>query len=85
MLLIRYSSTVMIASDLKMLTISGIAPHPMVLVFTIDEQGVENLSPFNWFNMVSGTQKNFPQLSKLRARCWDLGASWPGFGQRSCS
>jgi len=33
--------------------ISGIVPRPIAFVSTIDEQGVENLSPFSWFNMVT--------------------------------
>ncbi|OJA13278.1 hypothetical protein AZE42_05026 [Rhizopogon vesiculosus] len=39
--------------DLLMLMMSGIAPRPIASVSTINEQGVENLSPFSWFNTVS--------------------------------
>ncbi|KAF9809018.1 hypothetical protein IEO21_07643 [Rhodonia placenta] len=31
---------------------SGIVPRPIAFVSTISEDGVENLSPFSWFNMV---------------------------------
>jgi len=41
--------------------ISGIAPRPIALVSTIDEQGVENISPFSWFNMVT----NYPPIISI--------------------
>ncbi|KAH0839452.1 hypothetical protein J3R83DRAFT_242 [Lanmaoa asiatica] len=35
------------------LMISGIVPRPIAFVSTISEDGVENLAPFSWFNMVT--------------------------------
>ncbi|KAJ8580707.1 hypothetical protein M405DRAFT_886006 [Rhizopogon salebrosus TDB-379] len=47
--------------------ISGIVPRPIAFVSTISEQGVENLSPFSWFNMVT----NHPPI--ISFACNDLG------------
>ncbi|KAN0098001.1 hypothetical protein V8E55_002447 [Tylopilus felleus] len=44
--------------DLYKLMISGIVPRPIAFVSTISEDGVENLAPFSWFNMVT----NWPPL-----------------------
>ncbi|KAJ8580326.1 hypothetical protein M405DRAFT_753393 [Rhizopogon salebrosus TDB-379] len=49
------------------LMISGIVPRPIAFVSTISEQGVENLSPFSWFNMVT----NYPPI--ISFACNDLG------------
>ncbi|KAH9925854.1 uncharacterized protein BXZ73DRAFT_49698 [Epithele typhae] len=35
------------------LMISGIVPRPVAFVSSIGEDGVENLAPFSWFNMVT--------------------------------
>jgi len=35
--------------------ISGILPRPVAFVSTISEEGVENLAPFSYFNMVSSS------------------------------
>ncbi|EIN14335.1 hypothetical protein PUNSTDRAFT_110446 [Punctularia strigosozonata HHB-11173 SS5] len=35
------------------LMISGIIPRPIAFVSSISEDGVENLAPFSWFNMVT--------------------------------
>ncbi|KZT00190.1 uncharacterized protein LAESUDRAFT_666698 [Laetiporus sulphureus 93-53] len=32
---------------------SGIVPRPIAFVSTVSESGVENISPFSWFNMVT--------------------------------
>ncbi|KAG9309834.1 hypothetical protein JVU11DRAFT_10213 [Chiua virens] len=40
------------------LMISGIVPRPIAFVSTISDDGVENLAPFSWFNMVS----NWPPI-----------------------
>ncbi|KAG2035290.1 hypothetical protein BDR03DRAFT_1062667, partial [Suillus americanus] len=35
------------------LLISGIIPRPIPFVSTISEEGIVNLVPFSWFNMVT--------------------------------
>ncbi|KIJ59417.1 hypothetical protein HYDPIDRAFT_140660 [Hydnomerulius pinastri MD-312] len=40
------------------LMISGIVPRPIAFVSTISEEGIENLAPFSWFNMVT----NWPPM-----------------------
>ncbi|KAG2064656.1 hypothetical protein BDR04DRAFT_1109765 [Suillus decipiens] len=44
--------------DLYKLFISGIVPRPIAFVSTISEEGIENLSPFSWFNTVT----NYPPV-----------------------
>ncbi|KDQ61886.1 hypothetical protein JAAARDRAFT_525326 [Jaapia argillacea MUCL 33604] len=39
--------------SLYALMVSGIVPRPVAFVSSISEDGVENLSPFSWFNMVT--------------------------------
>ncbi|KAI9460406.1 hypothetical protein HD554DRAFT_2197018 [Boletus coccyginus] len=41
--------------ELYKLMISGIVPRPIAFVSTISEDGVENLAPFSWFNMVTSS------------------------------
>ncbi|EGO04207.1 hypothetical protein SERLA73DRAFT_82279 [Serpula lacrymans var. lacrymans S7.3] len=38
---------------LYQLMISGIVPRPIAFIATISEDGIENLAPFSWFNMVT--------------------------------
>jgi flavin reductase (DIM6/NTAB) family NADH-FMN oxidoreductase RutF len=38
---------------LYQLMLSGIVPRPIAFVSTISNDGVENLAPFSWFNMVT--------------------------------
>ncbi|TFK92174.1 hypothetical protein K466DRAFT_513988 [Polyporus arcularius HHB13444] len=40
-------------AKLYSLMISGIVPRPIAFVSSISEEGVENLAPFSWFNMVT--------------------------------
>ncbi|KAG1732014.1 uncharacterized protein EDB91DRAFT_1058385 [Suillus paluster] len=42
-------------ADMYKLLISGIVPRPIAFVSTISEEGVENLSPFSWFNTVTNS------------------------------
>jgi len=42
-------------SKLYPLMISGIVPRPIAFVSTISDEGVENLAPFSWFNMVTAS------------------------------
>jgi flavin reductase (DIM6/NTAB) family NADH-FMN oxidoreductase RutF len=44
--------------DIYKLFISGIVPRPIAFVSTINEEGVENLAPFSWFNTVT----NYPPI-----------------------
>ncbi|EPS95779.1 hypothetical protein FOMPIDRAFT_1131754 [Fomitopsis schrenkii] len=36
------------------LMISGVVPRPIAFVSSVSADGVENLAPFSWFNMVTG-------------------------------
>ncbi|KAH9833395.1 uncharacterized protein C8Q71DRAFT_773141 [Rhodofomes roseus] len=36
------------------LMISGVVPRPVAFVSSVSADGVENLAPFSWFNMVTG-------------------------------
>ncbi|PPQ88533.1 hypothetical protein CVT25_009913 [Psilocybe cyanescens] len=35
------------------ITVAGIAPRPIAFISSISQDGVENLAPFSWFNMVT--------------------------------
>ncbi|KAI0937877.1 hypothetical protein AcW1_003919 [Taiwanofungus camphoratus] len=42
-------------AQLYALLVSGVVPRPIAFVSTVSEDGVENLAPFSWFNMVAST------------------------------
>ncbi|KZT04739.1 uncharacterized protein LAESUDRAFT_727615 [Laetiporus sulphureus 93-53] len=41
-------------TKLYRMMISGIVPRPIAFVSSVSADGVENLAPFSWFNMVTG-------------------------------
>ncbi|KAG1880123.1 hypothetical protein F4604DRAFT_519505 [Suillus subluteus] len=49
------SIVIAIDSDIYKFLISGVVPRPIAFVSTISEDGVENLSPFSWFNTVTNS------------------------------
>lgn len=45
-----FDATIITQSELHRLIVGGIAPRPIALASTIDENGIPNLSPFSFFN-----------------------------------